>query len=88
MAALSLGLAASARKTGDDVDRVLRRAVLRTAEGLPADDPVWRLTRELARDWPSLRRNPGELEIRGQILMRAVERATWPAAAGRVDIEG
>lgn len=88
MAALSLAMALSDRAARVEIDRALFRAVLRTREALPSDDPVWLLVRAISRDWQELQRNPEAREGRGQDLMRAVERATWPAPVGRIDIEG
>lgn len=88
LAAMGLGMAASNRDCGAGAERAMRRAVARTGEAMPASDPVWRLTRDIARDWVMLMRNPDQLVDRGQMLLRAVERATWPDASTRSDIEG
>lgn len=87
MAALGLALTARQGVADDDAMRWATIAVLGT---FAVDDPLAIAVRDMGRRWRDLRApfRCDQLIEAGTQLSRAIERSSWPAPAGRADIEG
>lgn len=87
MSALALAMRC---KLGEADDDLLRRVCIMSAVSLSEGDPLRAAIGDLHRQWPHLRRphQTEAMKAAGDVLMRAVERSSWPTPSDRVDLDG
>lgn len=85
MSVAALGMAA---KAGTVEASTILMALERTRRVFGEADPLFCAVSEFSARRRALEAAPDDLAAAGDALMRSLERASWPAASGRADIDG